>query len=321
MEPLLSIIIPMYNSERYIGRCIESLRGLHVRKEVIVVDDGSTDRSCDIARKYVSNGEIKFFHQENHGVSAARNLGLDKCSGDVVAFVDSDDFIISDCFQSMYNNFTSSEAEMAMGGVKIIFADQHTEARQACSEMAGRLWKGDDCFAKLMQTNTFTPLVFGYMYKKAFLDRVKLRFRHRMSEDDLWTSIAMCEARHVQLTNGFHYVYCKNADSITGTNVATIFRANNHLAVANDLYDYLCNHKLSERAEAWLCCKILYIASIAVKIYTNNGYYMFSLSLEMFKDLFSRVIHAHDEYARKVGLMFGGRLIDALKSIYATSRP
>ena len=114
MNPLLSIIIPMYNAERYIVRCIESLRELKILKEVIVVDDGSSDGSYDIARKFASNGEIKLFHQENKGVSEARNLGLDRCSGDVVVFVDSDDFIIGEGFQSMYNNFTLSKAEMAI---------------------------------------------------------------------------------------------------------------------------------------------------------------------------------------------------------------
>ena len=101
MKALLSIIIPMYNSERYIVRCIESLRRLKIQKEVIVVDDGSSDGSYDIARKFASNGEIKLFHQENKGVSEARNLGLDRCSGDVVVFVDSDDFIIGEGFQLM----------------------------------------------------------------------------------------------------------------------------------------------------------------------------------------------------------------------------
>ena len=315
MKALLSIIIPMYNSERYIVRCIESLRRLKIRKEVIVVDDGSSDGSYDIARKFASNGEIKLFHQENKGVSEARNLGLDRCSGDVVVFVDSDDFIIGEGFQSMYNNFTLSKAEMVMGGVKIKFADQHIEVRMAYSEMAGRLWKGDDCFAKLMHTNTFTPLAFCYMFKKSFLDRVKLRFQHRMSEDDLWTSIAMCEAQNVLVTDDLHYVYCKNSDSITSTNVSTIFRADNHLAVANDLYDYLRNHTLSENAEVWLCCKILYIASIAVKIYIESDYYTFSLSIEMFQDLFSRVLQSSNEYAKKVGLMFGKRLLDTIKSM------
>lgn len=314
MKALLSIIIPMYNSERYIVRCIESLRRLKIRKEVIVVDDGSSDGSYDIARNFASNGEIKLFHQENKGVSEARNLGLDRCSGDVVVFVDSDDFIIGEGFLSMYNNFTLSKAEMVMGGVRIKFADQHIEVRMAYGEMAGRLWKGDDCFAKLMHTNTFTPLVFCYMFKKSFLDRVKLRFQHRMSEDDLWTSIAMCEAQNVLVTDDLHYVYCKNSDSITGTNVSTIFRADNHLAVANDLYDYLRNHTLSENAEVWLCCKILYIASIAVKIYIESDYYTFSLSIEMFQDLFSRVLQSSNEYAKKVGLMFGKRLLDTIKS-------
>lgn len=159
------------------------------------------------------------------------------------------------------------------------------------------------------------PWYSAICLRRPFLDRIKLRFQHRMSEDDLWTSIAMCEAHYVQITNVHHYVYCKNAESITGTNIATIFRAENHLAVANDLYDYLRSHKLRENAEVWLCCKILYIASIAVKIYIDSDYYAFHLSREMFQDLFRRVFQSSDEYAKKVGLMFGKRLLDSIKSI------
>ena len=136
-----------------------------------------------------------------------------------------------------------------------------------------------------------------------------------MSEDDLWTSIAMCEARQVLVTGELHYVYRKNADSITASNVATIFRADNHLAVANDLYNYLCTHQLCRDAQVWLCCKILYVASIAVKIYIDSGHYAFHLNLDMYKDLFSRVLRSPDEYAKKVGLMFGKRIIEAIKTV------
>lgn len=74
-------------------------------------------------------------------------------------------------------------------------------------------------------------------------------------------------------------------------------------------------HRLCENAEVWLCCKILYIASIAVKIYIDSDYYAFHLSQEMFQDLFRRVLQFSDEYAKEVGLMFGKRLLDSIKSI------
>lgn len=315
MEHKLSIIIPLFNSGKHICRCLDSILELPMHKEVIVVDDGSTDSSHSLALKYAERGDIRLFSQENKGVSEARNLGLDNASGDIIAFVDSDDYILGDGFLSLYGNFAASDAEMAMGGVRIEFPDNHTETRQALKTMTGKTHKGCQCFANLMKSNTFTPLVFCYLFRKSFIDSSRLRFCHKMSEDDLWTSKAMCEAGKILTTDDLHYVYCKHADSITGTNAATLFRADNHIAVANDLYDYLLQHNVDKEAEVWLCCKILYIASIALKIYRDCNRHTFSLKLEMYQDLLKRVMSATDGYAKKVGLMFGMRIIDTLKSI------
>ena len=102
MEHKLSIIIPLFNSGKHICRCLESILELPMHKEVIVVDDGSTDSSHSLALKYAERGDIRLFSQENKGVSEARNLGLDNASGDIIAFVDSDDYILGDGFLSLY---------------------------------------------------------------------------------------------------------------------------------------------------------------------------------------------------------------------------
>ena len=101
----LSVIIPVYNAEAYLEKCVESVLAFPMEKEVILVDDGSKDRSpmiCDgikneklkVKNLYLS--EIKVLHQENKGVSAARNAGLDIATGDYVWFVDSDDTVLSE---------------------------------------------------------------------------------------------------------------------------------------------------------------------------------------------------------------------------------
>lgn len=95
----LSVIIPVYNAEAYLEKCVESVLSFPVEKEVILVDDGSRDRSGEIcerlAIKYEGLG-IKVIHQKNKGVSAARNAGLEIATGDYVWFVDSDDAVLSD---------------------------------------------------------------------------------------------------------------------------------------------------------------------------------------------------------------------------------
>lgn len=93
----LSVIIPVYNAEAYLEKCVESVLAFPMEKEVILVDDGSRDRSPRICDQFQSSyhSEIKLIHQENKGVSAARNAGLEIATGDYVWFVDSDDTVIS----------------------------------------------------------------------------------------------------------------------------------------------------------------------------------------------------------------------------------
>jgi len=95
MEPLLSIIVPIYNVEQYVDKCIQSiLNQTYQNLEIILVDDGATDCSGSIADSYAAKDKrIKVFHKENGGLSDARNYGLDHVTGDYILFVDSDDFI------------------------------------------------------------------------------------------------------------------------------------------------------------------------------------------------------------------------------------
>lgn len=313
MKTKVSVIVPMYNSEQYIERCLNSILNLNIPKEIIVVDDGSTDNSYNIVEKYAKRDLVYLHRQENKGVSEARNLGLSKISGNIVAFVDSDDLVIKDEFEKFFYLFKDSDACMAMGGVNIEFSSDWVEKRQAFTDLLDKNLNGEKCFISLMQTNTFTPLVFCYLFRKSFIDNCGLRFCHRMSEDDLWSSEAMCLANNVLITSCVHYRYCKHSESITGNNKNSLFRADNHIVVANDLYEFMLCHKLEKQTEVWLCCKILYIVSIATGIYLEKSYSRFSLDLEMYKNILRIVTQSEDDYAKRVGLMFAGRIIKGLR--------
>lgn len=100
MEPLISIIVPVYNADRYLSRCINSILSQNLQNfELLLIDDGSTDKSGEICDEYaVKDERVKTFHKENGGVSSARNLGLDKAKGKWITFVDSDDCIYENIF-------------------------------------------------------------------------------------------------------------------------------------------------------------------------------------------------------------------------------
>ena len=96
MNPLVSIIIPVYNSEQHLDECIRSAIGqTWANKEIILVDDGSTDNSYNIAHKYAGQPGISIIHQKNKGASAARNAGLKEAKGDYIQFLDADDLLNS----------------------------------------------------------------------------------------------------------------------------------------------------------------------------------------------------------------------------------
>ena len=100
MDDLISVIVPVYNVEEYLDRCIESIvNQTYKNLEILLIDDGSTDNSYNICDKWAKkDNRIKVVHKENGGVSSARNVGLDVATGDYIGFVDSDDYISIDMY-------------------------------------------------------------------------------------------------------------------------------------------------------------------------------------------------------------------------------
>lgn len=102
-EKLVSVIIPAYNIEDYIGRCLDSvLSQTYKNLEIIVIDDGSSDRTGEILDDYEKkNHRMKVIHKENGGVSSARNIGIDRANGDYIGFVDGDDWVNPKLFETL----------------------------------------------------------------------------------------------------------------------------------------------------------------------------------------------------------------------------
>ena len=126
-EPLINIIVPVYNTEKYIRKCLDSIVNQTYRNlEIIVVDDGSTDSSGDICDEYAhKDARIKVIHKENGGVSSARNAALDLCTpgGDLVAFVDSDDWLELNMYETLLEQIYLYNADIATCKISIEYSD------------------------------------------------------------------------------------------------------------------------------------------------------------------------------------------------------
>ena len=125
MSPCLSVIVPVYNVEKYISKCLDSLLNQTLQDiEIILVNDGSTDQSEKICRQYAENdSRIKLYSKSNGGLSDARNYGLEKITADIVGFVDSDDYIDLNMFEYLYEQKKKHSVQIAVGGVKMVTND------------------------------------------------------------------------------------------------------------------------------------------------------------------------------------------------------
>ena len=140
-QPLISIIVPIYNVEQYLNRSIESLlKQTYTNLEILLIDDGSTDQSSIICDNYAScDSRVKVFHKKNGGLSDARNMALDHMTGTYVTFVDSDDYVAPDMIEKFWCAIIENEVEMVTSGMylidsnEVIFDTQGIQAKRIIS--------------------------------------------------------------------------------------------------------------------------------------------------------------------------------------------
>ena len=125
----LSIIIPVFNVEEYLPKCIESVvNQTYDNLEILLINDGSTDNSGVICDNFAHKDErVKVVHKENGGLSAARNLGLSLATGHYIAFLDSDDYIDSEMYETLVDALENADADIAACGFKEIYQNKHLQ--------------------------------------------------------------------------------------------------------------------------------------------------------------------------------------------------
>ena len=136
MGPVLSVIIPVYNRDKFLERCVRSVAASSLKNmEIILIDDGSVDNSGELCDKLAQeDGRISVIHQQNAGVSAARNRGLEKAQGKYFAFVDSDDYIEPDMYEKMVAAMEENDVDMVCCGISKEYEDGSGRIEQYSNE-------------------------------------------------------------------------------------------------------------------------------------------------------------------------------------------
>lgn len=214
---LISIIIPVYNTEKYLRQCLESIQQqTYPDWEAILVDDGSSDGSPAICDEYAQkDSRFKVVHQANGGVSSARNIGLNKAHGEWLIFLDADDMLKNNALE-FYTNHISESIDMIMAGYMSV-----DEENQVVFEPETH----EDVLLNKEQALTmmYKPMWFPYQgylcnkcYRKSLIDAHHLRFDERIffNEDRLFVTQYLCSIlKEVLYTSSVVYVYRKHEGS------------------------------------------------------------------------------------------------------------
>ncbi|MDP2826953.1 MAG: glycosyltransferase [Sulfuritalea sp.] len=208
--PLLSLVVPVYNVAPYLPQCLESLCALTPpADEIIVVDDGSTDDCPRILAGFALRlPQMRVIRQENGGLSAARNTGLDAARGKYLAFVDSDDFVEPDAYAEALRLAEDEQLDMVL-----LNANYHFEGRQAdyaiyAGAQVTDVIPGREWLRRRLRAGRFLHMVWMHLYRRDFIEAQHFRFVPRLiHEDVIWTTQALLAARRVRYTGhiAVHY--------------------------------------------------------------------------------------------------------------------
>lgn len=216
LSPKVSVIVPVYNVEHYLAKCLDSLVNQSLQNiEIIVVNDGSKDGSENIIQQYAGKypDKIKAFTKDNGGLSDARNFGIDQATGNYLGFVDSDDYVSGTMFEEMLNLAEKNGAEMVICNIQKV--DEEGGVTQKLTQIPNMPEK------IVLETNfsAFSDLSY-FACNKLFVKELFAHKRFKKGvhfEDIQLIPQLLLESKIIAQTQNFHYQYLERADSISKT--------------------------------------------------------------------------------------------------------
>lgn len=212
---LISVIIPVYKSQKYIGKCLDSIIGQTYKDlEIILVDDGSPDQSGEICDEYAKIDErIVVIHTLNFGAWHARNIGLKYAKGEYIAFIDSDDFVDDMYLEHLYKKMDVDKADIVCGGNKEIFKDGRIIYNQY-HNMNAVTEVYDHYYSFLSQKDFYTLMIWGKLIRREIIADIKFK-SYKFSEDTLFMLELLKKSPKVVFIKEAEYNYVRQDNSVT----------------------------------------------------------------------------------------------------------
>lgn len=238
---MVSIIIPVYNIEKYVEKCLNSLkRQTYNNFEAIIVDDGSTDSTGSICERISRNDErFKIFHKKNEGVSVARNFGLSKAKGLYIGFVDGDDYLDEDYLKILVGC-------MKRDNIDLVCVDYFLDLQgeiiiHSSDEESSNNLSREEAINKLSDRNCFQGYLWNKLFKKEIIEKNKLLFDKRVK---IWEDMLFC-LRYLTYCYGIVYIqkplyyYVQRENSAMAN--SSVWRENTHLCALEQMWDIAKN--------------------------------------------------------------------------------
>lgn len=241
---IISVILPIYNMEVYLSRCLDSIiNNTYEQLEIICVNDGSCDKSAEIVQFYQKNdSRIKLIDKTNGGVSSARNEGLSVAIGEYVAFIDPDDWIDERYFEILLNAIVNSNADIAIC--------EHKKCREyEALHTTKNITVSDIDMKKYLSTYNFKSYVWGRLYKHCLIE--KDRFDEDVEMEDIFFNITNClkhtESHIVYVNAPLYAYYFREGSAVSNINENSILQLAEKISEINvDICDNLIKKQISK---------------------------------------------------------------------------
>lgn len=205
---MISIIVPVYNAEAYLEKCLDCLAAqTYSEFEVILVDDGSKDGSHEICDKWsAKDNRFRVIHQENGGAARARNVGLSEAKGEYIGFVDSDDVFEPQLFQTLLEVLKKTDADIVECDYDK-FEDYSAVKHQDCAEFSTKIFEGEDLMREYLRDRRFRHVIWNKIYKREIACNVRFP-EGIICEDENWTfGVAVAAKRFVHIDAVLYHYY------------------------------------------------------------------------------------------------------------------
>lgn len=221
MNPLISIIVPVYNAEKTLGRCVNSISSQTFQDwELLLIDDGSTDRSGKLCDEYALRDQrIKVFHKENGGVSSARNIGLNHAKGKWIMFCDADDELMENCLETLTSYIQYENIDLVLAGYDMI--DSSTKVLQSTSNLpySSKQINIISAIRLIYRYEYYTCFIWAKLYKSSIIKLNNLSFDETIyySEDRLFNVQYLCACRNAiyYTTQSVYKYYVRDNSAMT----------------------------------------------------------------------------------------------------------